>query len=94
MAQPSQLSLFSETEYEHRAPHGYPQTCPTLDLSATWDSEGRNVLVYRSPSQVVSKIHQVGPPGRKAPEAVTITWKPDGMDSFSSAEFIQAVPNR
>jgi anaphase-promoting complex subunit 4 len=49
-----------------------------LDLSATWDAVGKNLLIYRPPGQVVSKIHQVAPPGSKAPEALAVTWKPDG----------------
>ncbi|KAF4989072.1 hypothetical protein FDECE_14824 [Fusarium decemcellulare] len=79
MAQENQLVLFSETEYQERAPNTYPVSCPTLDLSATWDAVGRNLLVCRPPSQVVSKIHQVGAPGEKAPEAQTVTWRPDGQ---------------
>lgn len=74
-----QLSLSSETELENRASTGFPVTCPTLDLAATWDSVTKNVLLYRPPSQVVSKIHQLGPPGTKGPEALAITWKADGM---------------
>ena len=84
MVQPLQLEPLSETEYEHKAPNDYPKICPTLDLSVTWDSDGRNLLIYRPPSQVVSKIHQVGPPGEKAPEAVAVSWKPDGESSYSS----------
>ncbi|KAF7560005.1 hypothetical protein G7046_g4140 [Stylonectria norvegica] len=79
MVEAEQLVLFSECEYEHKAPSGYPVSCPTLDLSATWDGEGRNILVYRPPGQTVSKIHQVSPPGEKAPEALAATWKPDGQ---------------
>lgn len=79
MAQVKQLSLFSETEFESRAPNGFPVSCPTLNLATTWDGDGRNLYIYRPPSQAVSKIHQVGPPGGKAPEAVTVTWKPDGL---------------
>ncbi|KAK7433094.1 hypothetical protein QQZ08_000023 [Neonectria magnoliae] len=79
MAEEKQLSLFSETEYEDKAPNGYPVSCPTLDLSATWDGAGRNLFICRPPKQVVSKIHQVGAPGQKAPEAQAVTWKPDGQ---------------
>ncbi|RMJ07220.1 hypothetical protein CDV36_013174 [Fusarium kuroshium] len=79
MAQENQLALFSETEYQDRVPNDYPVSCPTLDLSATWDAAGRNLLVYRPPSQVVSKIHQVGAPGQKAPEAQAVTWRSDGQ---------------
>ncbi|PNY24707.1 Coatomer subunit delta [Tolypocladium capitatum] len=79
MAQAKQLSLFSEIEIESRAPNGFPVSCPTLDLATTWDGDGRNLYIYRPPGQAVSKIHQVGPPGEKAPEAVTVTWKPDGQ---------------
>lgn len=53
-------------------------SCPTLDLSVTWDSDDRNLLIYRPPDQTVSKIHQVAPPGHKAPEVQAVTWKPDG----------------
>ncbi|KPM46299.1 hypothetical protein AK830_g353 [Neonectria ditissima] len=79
MTEEKQLALFSETEYEDKAPNGYPVSCPTLDLSTTWDSAGKNLFVCRPPRQVVSKIHQVGAPGQKAPEAQAVTWKPDGQ---------------
>ncbi|KAH7144052.1 anaphase-promoting complex, cyclosome, subunit 4-domain-containing protein [Dactylonectria macrodidyma] len=79
MAQENQLALFSETEYEERAPNGFPVSCPTLDLSATWDGGSRNLFICRPPKQVVSKIHQVAGPGSKAPEAQAVTWKPDGQ---------------
>ncbi|KAH8686721.1 anaphase-promoting complex, cyclosome, subunit 4-domain-containing protein [Ilyonectria robusta] len=79
MSEEKKLALFSETEYDERAPNGYPVSCPTLDLSATWDSTGRNLFIYRPPKQAVSKIHQVGAPGQKAPEAQAVTWKPDGQ---------------
>jgi anaphase-promoting complex subunit 4 len=74
-----ELSLFSETEFEQRAPESFPVTCPTLDLTATWDGASRNVLVYRPPGQTISKIHQLGPPGSKALDALAVTWKPDGQ---------------
>ena len=73
-----QLSLFSETEFEHRAPDALPTSCPTLDLTATWESGGRNVFIYRPPDQIVSKIHQLPRPGGKVPEALAVTWKADG----------------
>ncbi|KAM0303587.1 hypothetical protein ACHAPM_003156 [Fusarium culmorum] len=79
MTQQNQLSLFSVTELQDRAPDGYPVSCPTLDLSATWDAADRNLLVYRPPGQVVSKIHQVGPPSQKAPDAQAVTWRSDGQ---------------
>ncbi|KAF4983886.1 hypothetical protein FZEAL_827 [Fusarium zealandicum] len=79
MTQENQLVLFSETEYQDRAPSTYPVSCPTLDLSATWDPSDKNLLVYRPPGQVVSKIHQVGAPGEKAPETQAVTWRSDGQ---------------
>ncbi|VTT76650.1 unnamed protein product [Fusarium fujikuroi] len=79
MAQRNQLAPFSATEYQDRAPDGYPVSCPTLDLSATWDPVDKNILVYRPPGQVVSKIHQVGAPGQKAPDAQAVTWRSDGQ---------------
>ncbi|VTT75823.1 unnamed protein product [Fusarium fujikuroi] len=75
----NQLAPFSATEYQDRAPDGYPVSCPTLDLSATWDPVDKNILVYRPPGQVVSKIHQVGAPGQKAPDAQAVTWRSDGQ---------------
>lgn len=78
MENPTPLALFSEVEYEERAPKGYPASCPTLDLSATWDAAGRNLFIYRPPSQAVSKIHQVAAPGKDAPVPQAVTWKPDG----------------
>ncbi|KAM0190912.1 hypothetical protein ACHAPI_009136 [Fusarium lateritium] len=79
MAQQKQLVLFSATEYQDRVSDGYPVSCPTLDLSVTWDKTDKNILVYRPPGQVVSKIHQVGAPGEKAPDAQTVTWRSDGQ---------------
>lgn len=73
------LVLYSETIFESKAPSNFPLSCPSLNLSTTWDAAGRNLFVYRPPAQAVSKIHQVGVPGSKAPEAVTVTWKPDGQ---------------
>lgn len=78
MAQQKQLVLFSATEYQDRVSDGYPVSCPTLDLSVTWDKTDKNILVYRPPGQVVSKIHQVGAPGEKAPDAQAVTWRSDG----------------
>lgn len=78
MAQQNQLALFSVTEFQDRAPDGYPVSCPTLDLSAIWDAADRNLLVYRPSGQVVSKIHQIGTPGQKAPDVQAVTWRSDG----------------
>lgn len=78
MAEAAGLSLFSETEFEQKAPSSFPVSCPTLDLATTWDGDGRNLFIYRPPGQVVSKIHQVAAPGQKAPDALVATWKPDG----------------
>ena len=72
------LALHSESEFDHRAPEGYPVSCPTLDLCATCDAVGKNIYIHRPPSQVVSKIHQLGPPGTKAPEALAVTWNAHG----------------
>ncbi|KAJ4021673.1 hypothetical protein NW752_004681 [Fusarium irregulare] len=79
MAQQNQLALFSVTEFQDRAPDGYPVSCPTLDLSAIWDAADRNLLVYRPSGQVVSKIHQIGTPGQKAPDVQAVTWRSDGQ---------------
>ncbi|KAM4055338.1 anaphase-promoting complex, cyclosome, subunit 4 domain-containing protein [Hirsutella rhossiliensis] len=79
MDQAKQLSLFSDNEFESRAPHGFPVGCPTLDVATTWDSGSKNLFIYRPPGQVVSKIHQISAPGEAAPEAVAVTWKPDGQ---------------
>lgn len=77
--EPKRLVLYSETVFESKAPSHFPLSCPSLDLSTTWDAAGRNLFIYRPPAQAVSRIHQVGVPGSKASEAVTVTWKPDGM---------------
>ncbi|KAG5934110.1 hypothetical protein E4U53_000760, partial [Claviceps sorghi] len=77
-ADSSHLVLYSETVFESEAPSNFPLSCPSLDLSTTWDAAGRNLFIYRPPTQVVSKIHQVPASGSKAPEAVAVTWKPDG----------------
>ncbi|CAI6082187.1 unnamed protein product [Clonostachys chloroleuca] len=73
------LSLLSEVEFKHRVSDGYPVTCPTLDLSTTWDNSGKNVYIIRPPGQIVSKIHQAGRLGVKPPEAVSTAWKADGQ---------------
>lgn len=78
MAGDASLQLLSEAEFESKAPNGFPVSCPTLDLSTTWDADEKDLLIYRPPNQAVSKIHQVGPPGSKAPDALAVTWKPDG----------------
>lgn len=78
MADHASLRLLSEAEFEFKAPNGFPVGCPTLDLCTTWDGGDKNLLIYRPPNQTVSKIHQVGPPGTKAPDALAVTWKPDG----------------
>jgi anaphase-promoting complex subunit 4 len=74
-----ELSVYSETEFEQRCPNGFPVSCPTLDLTATWDNSSNNLLVYRPSGQLVSKIHQFGGPGAKAPEALCVRWRPDGQ---------------
>ncbi|KEY69430.1 hypothetical protein S7711_05744 [Stachybotrys chartarum IBT 7711] len=79
MAQARDLALHSETEFEQKALGGFPVSCPTLDLSATWEQESKTLYVQRPPGQLVSKIHQYGRPGGKAPEALTVRWKPDGV---------------
>ncbi|OAA58788.1 anaphase-promoting complex component Cut20/Apc4 [Cordyceps fumosorosea ARSEF 2679] len=79
MAGDASLRLLSEAEFEFKAPTGFPVSCPTLDLSATWDGSDKNLFIYRPPNQAVSKIHQLGPLGSKAPDALAVTWKPDGQ---------------
>ncbi|RDA93360.1 hypothetical protein CP533_0315 [Ophiocordyceps camponoti-saundersi (nom. inval.)] len=79
MAQAKQLVLLSETELDCRAPRGFPVGCPTLDVASTWDSNSKSLLVYRPPGQVISKMHQLGVHGEAAPEAVAVTWSPDGQ---------------
>ncbi len=78
MSGPKKLSLFSENNFESRAPDGFPVSCPTLDIAATWDGGNENLLIYRSRGQLVSKIHQLGARGEPSPEALAVTWKPDG----------------
>lgn len=79
MAAPTPLRLLSETLYDHRAPPGLPKSNPTVDLSATWDASAKNLLIYRSKDQVVSKLHQYSRPGTTAPEPLAVTWKPNGV---------------
>lgn len=78
MANDASLSRFSETSFDFKAAPKYPVGNPTLDLCAIWDAAGRNIFVYRHDGQVVSKVHQLGTPGTKAPDALTVTWRPDG----------------
>jgi hypothetical protein len=81
MAAPPTLELLSETKFDHRVSEGFPATCPTVDLSATWDSAANDLLIYRPVSQIVSKIHQATRRGEDAPEPQAVTWKPDGTIS-------------
>ncbi|KAL6861973.1 anaphase-promoting complex, cyclosome, subunit 4 domain-containing protein [Trichoderma novae-zelandiae] len=76
-----ELELLSETELQSKTPAGrrFPVGCPTLDLAATWDQDDKNLLVYRPPNQIVSKIHQAAAPGEAAPEVCAVTWRPDGQ---------------
>ncbi|KAL7929912.1 anaphase-promoting complex, cyclosome, subunit 4 domain-containing protein [Trichoderma chlorosporum] len=77
----SELELLGETELQAKTPAGrrFPVGCPTLDLAATWDQDDKNLLVYRPPDQIVSKIHQAAAPGEAAPEVRAVTWRPDGQ---------------
>lgn len=75
------IPLLSEVDFDHRATDGFPVTCPTLDLTAIWESGGKNLLITRPPGQIVSKIHQVGQAGEKAPDVLAVRWKPDGTQS-------------
>ncbi|KAH7313330.1 anaphase-promoting complex, cyclosome, subunit 4-domain-containing protein [Stachybotrys elegans] len=79
MAQTRELSQLSQTELDNKAPDGFPVSCPTLDLLATWDDSSKHLFIQRPPGQYVSKIHQYGSGGAKAPDALTVTWKPDGQ---------------
>jgi anaphase-promoting complex subunit 4 len=72
------ISLLSEVDFDHRAPDGFPAACPTLDLTVTWETGGKHLLILRPPGQIVSKIHQLGQPGQKAPDVLTVRWKPEG----------------
>ncbi|PTB62161.1 hypothetical protein BBK36DRAFT_8547 [Trichoderma citrinoviride] len=76
-----ELELLSETELQSKAPAGrrFPVGCPTLDLAATWDQDDKNLLIYRPPDQIVSKIHQAAAPGEAAPEVCSVSWRPDGQ---------------
>ncbi len=85
------LELLSETRFDDRVPEGFPATCPSAELSATWDLSIKNLLIYRPLSQVVSKIHQSSKRRDDAPEPQAATWKSDGEpESFSRA----AAPGR
>ncbi|KAM3468711.1 hypothetical protein MY5147_007656 [Beauveria neobassiana] len=79
MAGDASLRLLSEAEFGFKAPNGFPVSCPTLDLSTTWDGEEKTLFIYRPSNQAVSKIHQIGSPGSKTPDALVATWKPDGQ---------------
>ncbi|KAG9253949.1 anaphase-promoting complex, cyclosome, subunit 4-domain-containing protein [Emericellopsis atlantica] len=75
----AELILYSQTEIEYRVSEGLLVGCPTLDLCASREASGNLVRVHRPPQQIVSKIQQLGSPGVKAPEALTLTWKADGQ---------------
>ena len=74
----AELILYSQTEIEYRVPEGLPVGCPTLDLCASREPAPNHIRVHRPPHQIVSKIKQLGSPGVKALEALTLTWKADG----------------
>jgi anaphase-promoting complex subunit 4 len=78
MARHQDLELFSETTFDHRVPERFPVTCPTVDLSASWDAAAEELLIYRPVDQVVSKIHQHARRGEDTPKPQAVTWKPDG----------------
>jgi anaphase-promoting complex subunit 4 len=84
MLRATKLSVFSETNFNHRVPDNLPASCPTVDLSATWDDASRNLLIFRPKDQIVSKIHQVGKPGLAAPTPQAVKWKPDGLSASNS----------
>ncbi|KAL7784553.1 anaphase-promoting complex, cyclosome, subunit 4 domain-containing protein [Trichoderma ceciliae] len=81
MSQATELELLGETELQGKTPAGgrFPVGCPTLELAATWDQDDGNLLVYRPPNQIVSKIYQAASPGERAPEVRAVTWRPDGQ---------------
>lgn len=72
------LVFHSEVVLGHKAPTGFPVTCPTIDLAATWDGASKDLSIVRPPGQTVSKIHQFEGPGTNGSEALALRWKPDG----------------
>lgn len=95
------IPLLSEVDFDHRSPDGFPVTCPTLDLTVTWENGGKNLLIIRPPGQIVSKVHQLGQPGEKAPDVLAVKWKQDGMPHitprFSRLQTdsnLRAIPGR
>ncbi|KXH66934.1 anaphase-promoting complex component Cut20/Apc4 [Colletotrichum salicis] len=74
-----QLRHYSDTKFDHRVVEGFPCSNPTVDLSVSWDAQGKNLLIYRPREHVVSKIHQFAKPGQQAPEPQAVRWKPDGQ---------------
>ncbi|OHF02630.1 anaphase-promoting complex component Cut20/Apc4 [Colletotrichum orchidophilum] len=79
MDETMQLGHYSDTKFDHRVAKGFPCSNPTVDLSVSWDAQGKNLLIYRPREQVVSKIHQFAKPGQQAPEPQAVRWKPDGQ---------------
>ncbi|KAL1891134.1 hypothetical protein Cpir12675_005103 [Ceratocystis pirilliformis] len=77
MSVSQKLRLYSETTYECPSPRDFPSICPTLDISATLDGSGKNVLVYRPNGEQVCKMQQGA---RFGGSIVTATrWKPNGQ---------------
>ena len=72
------LEVLNETRFSHRVPAGYPVTCPTLELTATWDATTSSLLIYRPSDQIVSRLHQNGRRGADPLQAEALSWRPDG----------------
>ncbi|KAK1691336.1 anaphase-promoting complex component Cut20/Apc4 [Colletotrichum godetiae] len=79
MDEAMQLRHYSDTKFDHRVAQGFPCSNPTVDLSVSWDAQGKNLLIYRPREHVVSKSHQFAKPGQQAPEPQAVRWKPDGQ---------------
>ncbi|PHH68460.1 hypothetical protein CDD82_543 [Ophiocordyceps australis] len=78
-AAPCELALMSEMRLDYKLPAGYPVACPTVDLAAVPDTDGKALLVKRPPNFDVLKSHGPFRPGQLQAEVVAVTWQKDGQ---------------
>ncbi|PHH62544.1 hypothetical protein CDD81_6930 [Ophiocordyceps australis] len=69
----------SEMRLDFKLPAGYPVACPTVDLAAVPDGDGKALLVKRPRNFDVLKGHGPFRPGQRPAEVVAVAWQTDGQ---------------